>query len=147
MRRLIFIPILLICMAPSCPDALEKIAKGLNVAAVSTGEVQTVVIEASDLDMITKEESDAFIKAVTVPILVAIGKANTTVELLLAMDEKDRDELVEVLPPVIESVKEALADEKIGLITNDATQASVQLGLQSILAALNIIQATTEVSR
>ncbi len=147
MRRLIFIPVLLICMAPSCEQSLEKIAKGLNVAALSVGEVQTIVIEASDLDVITKEESDNFIKSVTVPILVAIGRANTTVGVISAMEEKDRASILEILPPVIEAVKEALADENLGLITNDITQASVQLGLQSMLAALNIIQATTEVSQ
>lgn len=147
MRRLILLPILLVLMAPSCPDALKDIARGLNTAAISVGEVQTLVISASDTGVITKESSDAFLEGATIPILTAIGHANTAVALLVAMEEQDRDEILEILPPVIEAIEGALADEKLGIISNEGTKASVLLTLQSIQAALNIVQASVEVSK
>ncbi len=146
MRKLIFIPLLLLCTAERCPDALQKIAEGLHDAAVITAEVQGMAIAASANGLITKAVSDQFIEDVTVPVLTAIGHANNAVALLAATDQKDRDSLLEILPPVIESLKAALADDKVGIISNVATQASVTLALQGVLAALNTLQAITEVN-
>ena len=77
-------------------------------------------------------------------MLSAIGHANGAVALLIARDEVDRDEILEILPPVIAALNAALADEKIGIIENPATQAAVRLGITGIVTALATIQVLTE---
>jgi len=146
-RRLLLVPLLLlVATAERCPDALQKIAEALHDAAVVTGEVQTMAISASDNDVITKQESDDFIEAVTVPLLSAIGHGNSIVKDLLSKEEKERDEILEILPPVIEAVKAALADENIDAISNEGTKASIRFALQGVSSALLTLQAVTEVN-
>lgn len=147
MRRLLFIPLLLlVATAERCPDSLQKIAEGLNDAAVVTAATQDVVIAAWKSGVITKAVSDIFIEDVTIPILSAIGHANQAVKALDAKEDQNRDDLLEILPPVIEALQAALADEKIEVIKNDATRASIQLSLQGLLTALITLQAVTEVN-
>lgn len=144
MRKLLFVPLFLSMVAASCGGALQDIAEGLNDAAFSVGEVQTIIIAAWENDVITKEESDQYIEKGTVPVLTAIGHANGAVALLSARDEVDRDELLEILPPVIQALNDALTDENIGIIPNEGTKAAVTLGLQGIVTALTTIQVLTE---
>lgn len=144
MRKFLFLPLFLVCLGAGCDDALRSMAEGLNKAAVSIGEVQGIIIAAWENDVITKEESDELIADITVPVLSAIGKANGAVTLLIARESSDRDEMLEILPPVIEALNEALADDKIGLISNPGTKAAVQLGLQAIVSALRTIQVIAE---
>lgn len=144
MRKLLFVPLFLTMIAAGCSNALQTVAEGLNDAAFSIGEVQTIIIAAWENDVITKEESDQYIEGITVPVLSAIGHANGAAALLAARDEVDRDEVLEILPPVIAALNEALTDEKIGIIENPATQAAVKLGLQGIVTALTTIQVLTE---
>lgn len=147
MRRLLFIPLLLlVATAERCPDSLQKIAEDLNDAAVVTAATQDVVIAAWKSGVITKAVSDIFIEDVTIPILSAIGHANQAVKALDAKEDQNRDDLLEILPPVIEALQAALADEKIEVIKNDATRASIQLSLQGLLTALITLQAVTEVN-
>jgi len=144
MRKFLFLPLFLCMIAAGCGGALQDLAEGLNKAAVSIGEVQTIIIAAWENDVITKAQSDQYIEGITVPVLSAIGHANGAVALLAARDEVDRDELLEILPPVIVAINAALADEKIGIIENPAIQASVKLGLVGIVTALTTIQVLTE---
>lgn len=144
MRKLLFVPLLLVCLAAGCDDALRSMAEGLNKSAVSIGEVQGIIIAAWENGVITKEESDQYIENITVPVLSAIGTANGAVTLLIARESTDRDEMLEILPPVIEALNEALGDEKIGLITNAGTKAAVQLLLRSIVSTLRTIQVIAE---
>lgn len=144
MRKLLFVPLFFCMIAAGCDNALKTIAEGLNDAAFSVGEVQTIIIAAWENDVITKAESDEYIENITVPVLSAIGHANGAVALLIARDSVDRDEIMEILPPVIAALNEALSDEKIGIIENPATQAAVKLGLVGMVTALATIQALTE---
>jgi hypothetical protein len=144
MRKFLFVPLFLCMIAAGCSNALQTIGEGLNDAAFSIGEVQTVIIAAWENDVITKAQSDQYIEGITVPVLSAIGHANGAVALLAARDEVDRDEILEILPPVIAALNEALSDEKIGIIDNVATQAAVKLGLVGMVTALTTIQVLTE---
>lgn len=146
MRRLLVIPLLLLCTAERCPDSLQKITEALHDAAVVTGEVQTIAISAFQNLLITRQESDDFIEAVTIPILSVIGHANSAIQDLLILEETDRDEILKILPPVIEAVKAAIADEKIQAISNEGTRASILFSLQGLSSALITIQALTEVN-
>lgn len=144
MRKFLFVPLFLCMIAAGCGDALRSMAEGLNKAAISIGEVQGIIIAAWENDVITKAQSDQYIEDITVPVLSAIGAANGAVTLLIARESTDRDEMLEILPPVIEALSEALADDKIGLINNAATKAAVQLGLRSMVSALRTIQVIAE---
>ena len=144
MRKLLFVPLFLTMIAAGCDNALQSIAEGLNDAAFTIGEVQTIIIAAWENDVITKAESDQYIENITVPLISVIGHANGAVALLIARDEVDRDEIMEILPPVIVALNLALGDEKIGLIENPATQAAVRLGIQGALTALMTLQVLTE---
>lgn len=144
MRKFLFVPLFLSMVAAGCGGALQDIAEGLNKAAVSVGEVQTIVIAAWENDVITKEESDQYIESGTVPVLSAIGHANGAVAVLAARPEVERDELLEIIPPVIAALNDALSDQNIGVISNEGTKAAVTLGLNGIITALTVIQATTE---
>lgn len=143
MRKFLFVPLFLTMIGASCGGALQDIAEGLNKAAVSVGEVQTIVIAAWENDVITKAESDGYIAGGTVPVLTAIGHANGAVAVLAARPEVERDELLEIIPPVIAALNDALSDEKLGIITNEGTKAAVSLGLNGIITALSVLQATT----
>jgi hypothetical protein len=131
-------------IAAGCSNALQSIAEGLNDAAFTIGEVQTIIIAAWENDVITKAESDQYIEGITVPLISVIGHANTAVALLAVRDEVDRDEIMEILPPVITALNLALSDEKIGIIENPATQAAVRLGIQGVLTAIMTLQVLTE---
>lgn len=144
MRKLLFVPLFLCMIAAGCGNALQSIAEGLNDAAFTIGEVQTIIIAAWENDVITKAESDQYIENITVPLISVIGHANGAVALLVARDEVDRDEIMEILPPVIAALNEALGDDKIGIIDNVATQAAVRLGIQGVLTALMTLQVLTE---
>ncbi|MCK5318255.1 MAG: hypothetical protein KAJ55_10085 [Anaerolineales bacterium] len=144
MRKLLFVPLFLTMIAAGCSNALQTIGEGLNDAAFSIGEVQTIIIAAWENDVITKAQSDQYIQNITVPVISAIGHANTAVALLAIRDEVDRDEILEILPPVIAALNEALGDENLGIIENPATQAAVKLGLNGIVTALTTIQVLTE---
>ena len=144
MRKLLFVPLFLTMIAAGCSNALQTIGEGLNDAAFSIGEVQTIIIAAWENDVITKAQSDQYIENITVPVISAIGHANTAVALLAIRDEVDRDEILEILPPVIAALNEALGDENLGIIENPATQAAVKLGLNGIVTALTTIQVLTE---
>jgi len=144
MRKLLFVPLFLTMIAAGCSNALQTIAEGLNDAAFTIGEVQTIIIAAWENDVITKAESDQYIENITVPLISVIGHANTAVALLAVRDEVDRDEIMEILPPVIAALNLALSDEKIGIIENPATQAAVKLGIQGVLTALMTLQVLTE---
>lgn len=144
MRKLLFVPLFLSMIAAGCGNALQTIAEGLNDAAFSVGEVQTIIIAAWENDVITKEQSDQYIENITVPVISAIGHANTAVALLAVRDEVERDEILEILPPVITALNLALGDENIGIIENPATKAAVSLGIQGIVTALTTIQVLTE---
>jgi len=144
MRKLLFVPLFLTMIAAGCTNALQSIAEGLNDAAFTVGEVQTIIIAAWENDVITKAESDEYIENITVPLISVIGHANTAVALLTVRDEVDRDEIMEILPPVIAALNLALSDEKIGIIKNPATQAAVRLGIQGVLTALMTLQVLTE---
>ncbi len=144
MRKLLFVPLFLTMVAAGCGNALQTIAEGLNDAAFTVGEVQTIIIAAWENDVITKEQSDQYIAGITVPVISAIGHANGAVALLVARDEVDRDEIMEILPPVIAALNAALGDDKIGIIENPATQAAVRLGIQGALTALMTLQVLTE---
>lgn len=144
MRKFLFLPLFLVCLGAGCDDALRSMAEGLNKAAISVGEVQGIIIAASDNNVITKEESDQYLEGITVPVLSAIGTANGAVAILVARESTDRDEILEILPPVIAALNEALADDSIGLISNAGTKASVQLGLQAVVSALRTIQVIAE---
>ena len=146
MRKLIFLPLFFIATAASCDDTLKTMAKTLNTAAVATGEAQTIVIAAQESGVISKEASDAFVAGVTVKILTAIGLGNTALSLMVALPETARDDPLEILPPIIQAVKDGLADEQLNIITNEGTKANVQLALQGILAGLNTAQAILEVN-
>lgn len=147
MKKLIFIPLLFVAMGARCDNTLETMAKTLNTAAVATGEAQTIVIAAQESGVISKEASDAFVAGVTVKILTAIGLGNTALSLMVALPETARDDPLEILPPIIQVVKDGLADEHLDLITNEATFERVQLALQGILAGLNTAQAILEVNQ
>jgi len=144
MRKLLFVPLFLTMIAAGCSNALQTIAEGLNDAAFTIGEVQTIIIAAWENDVITKAESDQYIENITVPLISVIGHANTAVALLAVRDEVDRDEIMEILPPVIAALNLALSDEKIGIIENPATQAAVKLGIQGVLTAMMTLQVLTE---
>jgi len=144
MRKLLFVPLFLTMIAAGCSNALQSIAEGLNDAAFTVGEVQTIIIAAWENDVITKAESDEYIENITVPLISVIGHANTAVALLAVRDEVERDEIMEILPPVIAALNLALSDEKIGIIENPATQAAVRLGIQGVLTAIMTLQVLTE---
>jgi hypothetical protein len=144
MRKLLFVPLFLCMIAAGCSNALQSIAEGLNDAAFTIGEVQTIIIAAWENGVITKAQSDQYIENITVPVISAIGHANGAVALLIARDEVDRDEILEILPPVIAALNAALGDEKIGIIDNVATQSAVRLGITGIITALATIQVLTE---
>ena len=133
-RAYLALPLLLL----SCGDSdLQKVAKGLQIAAESVGTLQTTVIEANKLALLTEDETRT-----TLEICVEINKAGkdavAVTRGLVALDSTSKSQILTILTPVIKSVDAAVGRSM--LIKNEDTRAKIRTILLTIQSALNSVQ-------
>jgi len=146
MKRFIFIPLLLLTMAPACSDSdLATLATNLNRAATAVDTVQGTVIAAHESDLISKADADSIV-TITVKVARAIGLANSLTREFTNMPEDGRDQLVEILVPVMDTLEEGLMDENLGIITDAGLKSAIELGFRTALLGLQTAKTLLEVS-
>jgi len=141
MRKLVSLPLFLVLIAAWCDeDNLTKIAQGLNSATTALQTVQNTVKNAFFAGVIEKTDADAYVK-ISVDVAAAIQLANDRTRAFSELPPEGRDEILEILVPVIETLAEGLTDEKLGIISDDDLRSKVKFGLTTALTGLKTAQA------
>ncbi len=146
MRRLLFIPLLLVGMSATCGDSdIQSIGDGLNRASIAVGTAQSAVISAFDAGLIDKSDADAIV-TVAVKVARVIGEANALTREFSELPAGSRDELFEILVPVLGTIENALTDEQLNLITDEGLRSKIRLNFNIALAGIRIAQSFLEVN-
>lgn len=158
LKSFIFIPLLwLVTMAPMCSDSnLANVAGGLNKASIAVDTVQSTVMEAFELGVFkddvdengvvtqtAKQKADTIV-VLTVKVARAIGLANGLTREFTTMPEGGRDQLLEILLPVIETLEEGLTDESLDIIPDGDLKSAVEFGFRAALLGLQTAQTLLE---
>lgn len=131
-------------MAPGCSDAdLETLATNLNRAAIAVDTVQGTVIAAHDNGIIEKADADTIV-TITVKVARAMVLANGLTREYSTMPEGGRDQLLEILLPVVEVIEEGLTDANMGIITDASLKSAVEMGFRTALLGLQTAKALLE---
>lgn len=149
MRKLLFLPLFLLAMGQSCSDSdLDRVAKSLNTATKTVGGVQDAVIAAHDTlgeEVFPKDDADAIV-AVCKEVQMAIVLANNLTRNYTEMPEGGRDNLLDILVPVIEALEIAASSEKLSIIIDNSLRSVVSLGLNTALGVMRTAQTILEVN-
>jgi len=157
MRKFLFIPLALVAMAAACEDSdIEKVATALNTATKTVGGVQDATILAFDSGLFSddvndegeitqtaKEKADVIVE-ICKEVQMAVVLANNLTREFSELPAGGRDQVLEILIPVIETLEVAVSEEKITLITNDNLRAAVALGFRTALGFMQTAQAILE---
>ena len=148
MRKLMFLPLFsLVLMAGMCDDSdIVKIARSLNTATKSVGVVQDTVIAAHDSlgeEVFSKDDADAIVK-ICKEVQMAIVLANNLTRQFSELPPGGRDQLLEILIPVMDTLEVAVSTEKLALITDDDLRAAVALGFRTALGVMQTAQLILE---
>ncbi len=147
MRKLLFLPLALVLMGQMCSESdIQKIATALNTATKTVGGVQDAVIAAHDTlgeEVFSKSDADAIV-GICKEVQVAIVLANNLTRQFSELPPGGRDQLLEILIPVMDTLEVALTEEKLTLITNDNLRAAVALGFRTALGFMQTAQTLLE---
>lgn len=147
MRKLLFIPLALVAMAAACEDSdIQKVATALNTATKTVGGVQDGVIAAHDTlgeEVFSKADADALVE-ICKEVQMAIVLANNLTREFSELPPGGRDQVLEILIPVIETLEGAVTTEKLALIANDDLRAAVALGFRTALGFMQTAQLILE---
>ena len=148
MRKLMFLPLFsLVLMAGMCDDSdIVQIARSLNQATKSVGVVQDTTIAAHDTlgeEVFSKDDADAIVK-ICKEVQMAIVLANNLTRQFSELPPGGRDQLLEILIPVMDTLEVAVSTEKLALITDDDLRAAVALGFRTALGVMQTAQLILE---
>jgi hypothetical protein len=148
MRKLMFLPLFsLVLMAGMCDDSdIEQIATSLNRATKSVGVVQDTVIAAHDTlgeEVFPKDDADAIV-IVCKDVQMAIVLANNLTRDFSELPPGGRNQLLEILIPVMDTLEVAVSNEKLTLIKDDNLRAAVALGFRTALGVMQTAQLILE---
>ena len=141
MRKYIGTVLLCFCLwaVASCGDSdLKKVAKALQITAESIGTLQTTVIDANALGLVSQEDT-AQILELCIKANQAGKEATAVIRAISELSDPTRAQLVGILAPVIRSVGRLL-DEGTLAIKNEETRGKVRLALLTAQSALNTVQ-------
>ncbi len=157
MRKFLFIPLALVAMAAACEDSdIEKVATALNTATKTVGGVQDAVIAAFDLGAFSdtvdaegnvtqtaKQKADALVE-VCREVQMAIVLANNLTREFSELPPGGRDQVLEILIPVMDTLEVAVTGAKLALIANDNLRSAVALGFRTALGFMQTAQLILE---
>ena len=148
MRKLMFLPLFsLVLMAGMCDDSdIVKIATALNTATKSVGVVQDTTIAAHDTlgeEVFPKKDADAIV-VICKEVQMAIILANNLTRDFSELPPGGRNQLLEILIPVMDTLEVAVSTEKLALITDDNLRAAVALGFRTALGVMQTAQLILE---
>jgi hypothetical protein len=143
MKRLAIIPLLTLLSCGAARDPV-RIARPLNEAARSIQVVQGAVITSHDLGLVDKETADAVV-TITVRVARAIGEANRLTRNLSKIPEANRDSVLAIIGPVMQSLQAALLNPKLSGIADEQLRTRIMIGLQAGLTGLEAARSILEV--
>lgn len=148
MRKLLFIPLALVMMGQMCSESdIEKIAVALNTATKSVGVVQDAVIAAHDSlgeEVFPKADADAIVE-ICKEVQMAIVLANNLTRQFSELPPGGRDQLLEILIPVMDALEVAASDPELSHIADDTLRSAVALGFRTALGVMRTAQRILEV--
>ena len=149
MRKLLFLPLALVLMGAWCNESdIEKIATALNTATKSVGVVQDATIAAHDTlgeETFPKADADAIVQ-ICKEVQMAILLSNNLTRQFSELPQGGRDQLLEILIPVMDTLEVAVSDTELSLITDDNLRAAVTLGFRTALGVMQTAQIILEAS-
>ena len=148
MRKLMFLPLFsLVLMGGWCDDSdIERIAKSLNQATHSVGVVQDTTIAAHDTlgeEVFPKKDADDIVN-ICKEVQMAIVLANNLTRDFSELPVGGRNQLLEILIPVMDTLEVAVSTEKLALIKDDKLRAAVALGFRTALGVMQTAQLILE---
>ena len=148
MRKLMFLPLFsLVLMAGWCDDEdIVKIAKALNTATKAVGVVQDTTIATHDTlgeEVFPKADADAIV-TICKEVQMAIVLANNLTRDFSELPVGGRNQLLEILIPVMDTLEVAVSTEKLALIKDDNLRAAVALGFRTALGVMQTAQLILE---
>ena len=124
-----------------CADAdLDKVAKGLNEAAITVGTLQSTTIEANNQQLISEGDTRAILTA-CLQVDKAGKEAVAVTRQISALSPNDRTKILNILTPVIASVDRLVAQGVLN-IQDQQTRVGIQALLLSLQTSLNVVQIT-----
>ncbi len=148
MKRFIFLPLALVMMGQMCSESdIEKIAVALNTATKAVGGVQDTVFAAHDTlgeEVFSKEDADAIVQ-ICKEVQMAILLANNLTREFSELPPGGRDQLLEILIPVMDTLEVAVSEPELSHIKDDGLRASVALGFRTALGVMQTAQIILEV--
>ncbi len=159
MRKLLFLPLALVMMGQMCSESdIEKIAVALNAATKSVGVVQDAAIAAFDSGLFTddvndegevvqtaKQKADAIVQ-ICKEVQMAILLSNNLTRQFSELPQGGRDQLLEILIPVMDTLEVAVSDAELSHIADDNLRAAVALGFRTALGVMQTAQVILEAS-
>lgn len=134
------IPLLLVVTAPSCGnDDLKRVGRVLNEAVRSIQILQSTVIDAHDAGLMEKASADEVV-SLTVRVAIAIGRANTLTRNFSRLEPDQRNNLLQILDPVLIALKEGVLDSELSGIADESLRASIKLGFESVITAIETVK-------
>jgi hypothetical protein len=148
MRKLMFLPLFsLVLLAGMCDDSdIEQIATSLNRATKAVGVVQDTVIAAHDTlgeEVFPKKDADAIV-IICKEVQMAIVLANNLTRDFSELPPGGRNQLLEILIPVMDTLEVAVSTERLALIKDDNLRAAVALGFRTALGVMQTAQLILE---
>jgi len=140
------IPLLLVVAAPSCgDDDLKRVGRTLNEAARSIQVIQATIIEAHGAGLISGLHADDLVE-ITVSVAKAIGEANILTINFSRLDPEDRDDLIEILEPILLALQKGGANASLSDIADENLRASIKLAFEITITAIQSTRAIVEIN-
>ena len=135
-RWLLILPILIFT---ACSDAdLAKVAKSMVAASVAVGQVQTDVIEANSLGLISEKTTEDILE-VCLKVNLAGKQVDAVLRGISKLDPASRQALVNVLTPISQALDVSQLEFMAG-IKDPATKQKVEAGFLLARSAISSIQ-------
>jgi hypothetical protein len=134
-----FAPILLLLLLTACADSdLNKVSKALVDVAATNGELQTTVINAYDLKLLSERNTRTILELQQKVNLAGKEAIQLTRE-INKLDSVSRAKILVILQPVLAAVNNSLNTGLLG-IDHKATADKIRVLLLSIQSYLNTVQ-------
>ena len=152
-RKLVAVLLLMLFVLTACDDKnLEAVADGLDKTMAGLTAAQKVVIESNKPSTpggpkFLSDESTIKIGEALIKINEAVIKGAETTEEIVKLDEPSRQQLTNILNPILKAVGDLLLDPALSGIQNEATRTAIRAAIVAVQTTLTNIQTTIALSR
>lgn len=151
--RAIAVALLLAVLLTACPDdKLKQVADGLDKTVAALSAAQKTVISANTPSVpggpkLLSDEATIKIGEALININEAVIRGAETAETIAKLDTASREQLINILKPIIKTVEDLLLSPNITGIQNESTRTSIRIAIASVQTLLNEIQLSIALSK